>query len=111
MPAFEREYVAPGRDRDPLLAGGLPTQYVDVDPDETSEWVESFDQLVNEGGNYRARYVMLSLLRRAAERNVGLPSLRSTDYINTIAPENEAEFPGDEKVERTYRAWMRWNAG
>ena len=110
MPAFEREYVAPGRDRDPLLAGGLPTQYVDVDPDETSEWVESFDQLVNEGGNYRARYVMLSLLRRAAERNVGLPSLRSTDYINTIPPEREPWFPGDEAVESRIRQIIRWNA-
>ena len=110
MPAFEREYVAPGRDRDPLLAGGLPTQYVDVDPDETSEWVESFDHLVNEGGNYRARYVMLSLLRRAAERNVGLPSLRSTDYINTIPPEREPWFPGDEAVESRIRQIIRWNA-
>jgi pyruvate dehydrogenase E1 component len=110
VPAFEREHVAPGRDRDPLLAGGLPTQYVDVDPDETSEWVESFDQLVNEGGNYRARYVMLSLLRRAAERNVGLPSLRSTDYINTIPPEREPWFPGDEEIEHRIRQIIRWNA-
>ena len=102
--------MAPGRDRDPLLAGGLPTQYVDVDPDETSEWVESFDQLVNEGGNYRARYVMLSLLRRAAERNVGLPSLRSTDYINTIPPEREPWFPGDEAIEHRIRQIIRWNA-
>ncbi len=102
--------MAPGRDRDPLLAGGLPTQYVDVDPDETSEWVESFDQLVNEGGNYRARYVMLSLLRRAAERNVGLPSLRSTDYINTIPPEREPSFPGDEEIEHRIRQIIRWNA-
>jgi len=102
--------VAPGRDRDPLLAGGLPTQYVDIDPDETSEWVESFDQLVNEGGNHRARYVMLSLLRRAAERNVGLPSLRSTDYINTIPPEREPEFPGDEVLEHRIRQIIRWNA-
>jgi pyruvate dehydrogenase E1 component len=110
VPAFEREHVAPRRDRDPLLAGGLPTQYVDVDPDETSEWVESFDQLVNEGGNYRARYVMLSLLRRAAERNVGLPSLRSTDYINTIPPEREPWFPGDEAIESRIRQIIRWNA-
>ena len=69
-----------GRDRDPLLAGGLPTQYVDVDPDETSEWIESFDQVLANEGAYRARYLMLSLLRRAAERNVGVPSLRSTDF-------------------------------
>ena len=85
--------VTLGRDRDPLLASGLPTQYVDVDPDETSEWVESFDNVVDHAGNYRARYLMLSLLRRAAERNVGVPSLRSTDYINTIPPEREPDVP------------------
>ena len=103
-------YVAPARDRDPLLASGLPTQYVDVDPDETAEWVESFDNLVDNSGNYRARYLMLSLLRRAAERNVGVPSLRSTDYINSIAPEREPWFPGDEVIERQIRAYIRWNA-
>jgi pyruvate dehydrogenase E1 component len=34
----------------------------------------------------------------------------TTDYINTIAPENEPEFPGDEELERRYRRWIRWNA-
>ena len=94
----------------PLLAGGLPTQYVDVDPAETREWLESFDGLVESGGNYRARFLMLELLRRAAESNVGVPSLRSTDYINSIAPDNEPWFPGDEFVERRIRAMIRWNA-
>ncbi|MFN8169684.1 MAG: pyruvate dehydrogenase (acetyl-transferring), homodimeric type, partial [Candidatus Nanopelagicales bacterium] len=102
--------MAPGRDREPLLAGGLPTQYVDVDPDETGEWLDSFDALVAHAGPYRARYIMLSLLRRAAEQNVGVPSLRSTDYINTIPPEREPWFPGDEAVERRIRAYARWNA-
>ena len=96
--------------RSPLLAGGLPTQHVDVDPTETQEWLESFDGLVDSGGNYRARFLMLELLRRAAERNVGVPSLRSTDYINSIAPDNEPWFPGDEFVERRIRAMIRWNA-
>ncbi len=96
--------------RSPLLAGGLPTQYVDVDPTETQEWLESFDGLVKSGGNYRARFLMLELLRRAAENNVGVPSLRSTDYINSIAPDNEPWFPGDEFVERRIRAMIRWNA-
>ncbi len=94
----------------PLLAGGLPTQYVDIDPTETKEWLESFDGLVESGGNYRARFLMLELLRRAAENNVGVPSLRSTDYINSIAPDNEPWFPGDEFVERRIRAMIRWNA-
>ncbi len=102
--------MAPGRDREPLLAGGLPTQYVDVDPDETGEWLDSFDALVANAGPYRARYIMLSLLRRAAEQNVGVPSLRSTDYINTIPPEREPWFPGDEEIEHRIRQYARWNA-
>ena len=48
----------------PLLAGGLPTQYVDVDPEETSEWTGSLDQVIDGSGSYRARYLMLALLRR-----------------------------------------------
>ncbi|MFM8894768.1 MAG: pyruvate dehydrogenase (acetyl-transferring), homodimeric type, partial [Actinomycetales bacterium] len=102
--------MTPGPDRSPLIAGGLPTQYVDVDPDETSEWIESFDDLVEYSGNYRARYIMLSLLRRANERNVGVPSLRSTDYIDTIPPQNEPWFPGDEAIEKRIRRMIRWNA-
>ena len=94
----------------PLLAGGLPTQYVDVDPEETSEWTASLDQVVDAAGPYRARYLMLSLLRRAAERSVGIPSLRSTDYINTIPPDLEPWFPGDEALEREIRRYVRWNA-
>ncbi len=102
--------MAPAPERSPLISGGLPTQYVDVDPDETNEWIESFDQLVEREGNYRARYIMLSLLRRANERNVGVPSLRGTDYINTIPPEQEPWFPGDEEIEHRIRQIIRWNA-
>ena len=53
---------------------------------------------------------MLKLLERARERQVGVPALRSTDYINTIPPEREPWFPGDEHVERRIRAYIRWNA-
>ena len=102
--------MTPASDRDALLAGGMPTQYVDVDPDETAEWIDSFDNLAINGGNNRARFIMLSLLRRATERNVGVPSLRSTDYINTIAPEKEPAFPGDEAIEHRIRQIIRWNA-
>ena len=53
---------------------------------------------------------MLRLLERAREKQVGVPALRSTDYINTIPPEREPWFPGDEEVERRIRAFIRWNA-
>src|SRR5512140_3537151 len=102
--------VASGRQQFSIISDGLPTQLPDIDPDETREWVESFDSVVRTRGRARARYVMLKLLERASERQVGVPALRSTDYINTIPPEREPWFPGDETVERRIRAYARWNA-
>ncbi|MCZ3385850.1 MAG: pyruvate dehydrogenase (acetyl-transferring), homodimeric type [Actinomycetia bacterium] len=99
-----------GREREPLISGGLPTQLVDVDPEETQEWRDSLDDVIDTHGAYRARYLMLSLLQRARQRSVGVPSLTTTDYINTITPEQEPWFPGDEWVERRIRAYVRWNA-
>ena len=110
----ERENTQPtgqsGPGRPPVIHEGLPTQLPDIDPDETAEWIDSFDGLVEQRGRERARYVMLRLLERAREENVGVPALRSTDYINTIPPEREPWFPGDEDVERRIRAFIRWNA-
>lgn len=93
----------------PLL-NGIPSQLPDTDPDETSEWLESLDQVIEHGGKNRARYVMLKLLERARQQQVGVPSLVATDYVNTIGPEAEPWFPGDEETERRYRNWLRWNA-
>jgi len=93
-----------------VIHEGLPTQLPDIDPDETQEWLDSLDALLDERGKSRARYVMLKLLERAREKQVGVPALRSTDYINTIPPEREPGFPGDEDIERRIRAFIRWNA-
>src|SRR4051794_11649605 len=93
-----------------VITDGLPSQLVDTDPDETQEWVDSLDAVVDHAGRGRARYLMLKLLERSREQQVGVPSLRSTDYINTIPPEREPWFPGDEHVERRIRAYIRWNA-
>ena len=62
-----------------MIHEGLPTQLPDIDPEETQEWVESFDSMIDERGRERARYVMLKLLERAREKQVGVPALRSTD--------------------------------
>jgi pyruvate dehydrogenase E1 component len=85
-------------------------QLIDTDPEETAEWHASFDSALAHAGPVRARYLMLSLLRRAQEQNVGISNLRTTDYINTIPPEREPEFPGDEAIERRIRSFIRWNA-
>ncbi|MFT4029973.1 MAG: pyruvate dehydrogenase (acetyl-transferring), homodimeric type [Protaetiibacter sp.] len=84
--------------------------HTDQDPEETTEWQESLDALVAEKGHQRGREIMLSLLKRSKELHLGVPMVPTTDYINTIAPENEPAFPGDEEIERQYRRWIRWNA-
>ncbi|RYU09485.1 pyruvate dehydrogenase (acetyl-transferring), homodimeric type [Nocardioides iriomotensis] len=99
-----------GHNRPSVIHEGLPTQLPDIDPDETNEWLDSFDAMIGDRGRDRARYVMLRLLERAREQSVGVPALRSTDYINTIPPEREPWFPGDEDIERRIRAFIRWNA-
>jgi pyruvate dehydrogenase E1 component len=102
--------VASGRERLTVISDGLPSQLPDIDPSETAEWLESLDAVVREQGRERARYLMLRMLESARQHQVGVPGLRSTDYINTIPPELEPWFPGDEHVERRIRAYIRWNA-
>src|SRR5215510_984701 len=77
--------VATERKR-PVISDGLPSQLPDIDPEETLEWIESLDGVIDERGRQRARYVMLRL------------------------PEREPWFPGDEHLERRIRAYIRWNA-
>ncbi|BBZ15964.1 pyruvate dehydrogenase (acetyl-transferring), homodimeric type [Mycolicibacterium gadium] len=97
-------------DRVRVIREGVASYLPDIDTEETGEWLESFDKLLERSGPARARYLMLRLLERAGEQRVAIPALTSTDYVNTIPTELEPWFPGDEDVERRYRAWIRWNA-
>ena len=93
-----------------VIRDGLSSHLPDIDPDETAEWIESFDAVLDSAGQQRARFLVLQLLQRARERRVAVPSLFATDYVNTIPTDQEPWFPGDEETERRYRAWIRWNA-
>ncbi|MGM0385615.1 MAG: pyruvate dehydrogenase (acetyl-transferring), homodimeric type [Actinomycetota bacterium] len=89
---------------------GLLSSVPDIDSDETEEWLDSLDGLIDEKGGPRARYIMLSMLKRARQRNVAIPTSLTTPYVNTIGVHEEPYFPGDEKMERQFRRWIRWNA-
>ncbi len=102
--------TTPAAQRVRVIREGVASYLPDIDPAETSEWLSSLDGLIESAGPARARYLMLRLLERAGERHVSIPSLMSTDYVNTIPTENEPWFPGDEDTERRFRAFIRWNA-
>jgi len=94
----------------PVIFDGFAHQLPDIDPEETEEWLDSFDAIIDAEGRTRGRYLLLKLLERARELQVGFPATVSTPYVNTIPPDQEPWFPGDEYMERRIRAFIRWNA-
>jgi pyruvate dehydrogenase E1 component len=82
----------------------------DVDPQETSEWIEALDDVVERNGQQRADFILRKVLKRARQLQMGLPGLVQTHYMNTVSPEQEPAFPGDEDMERRIRRLIRWNA-
>src|SRR4051812_36555875 len=93
-----------------MPADGFVHQLPDADPEETREWIDSLDAVVDAAGTARARYLLTRLLDHATARDVGLSAAISTPYVNTIPPEQEPWFPGNEDIERRIRAFIRWNA-
>src|ERR1041385_2178913 len=84
-------------------------QLPDIDPEETAEWVKALDDVIDENPG-RAEFLLRRILHHARSRRVGGSSMVSSHYINTIPPEEEPYFPGDEDIERRIRRLIRWNA-
>src|SRR5579862_9121704 len=82
----------------------------DLNPQETSEWVEALDEMIDEAGPDRASYLLERLMERAANLGVQVPLRWNTPYINTIPPEEEVAYPGDRLIERRIKSLVRWNA-
>jgi pyruvate dehydrogenase E1 component len=84
-------------------------QLPDIDPEETEEWISALDDLIDQSPA-RAAFVLDRVLVHARARRVGVPAMVSSHYLNTIPPEEEPYFPGDEDMERHIRRLIRWNA-
>jgi pyruvate dehydrogenase E1 component len=93
-----------------VIFDGFSHQVPDIDPQETAEWVDSFDSIVEQRGRDRARFLLMKLLEHARASRIGFPATVSTPYVNTIPADHEPWFPGDEHLERRIRAYIRWNA-
>ena len=82
----------------------------DSDPQETREWLEALDALIDAVGPERATFVLKHLLQRARTRRVPLPQVLNTPYLNTISLGDQPPFPGNFEIESRLSALVRWNA-
>ncbi len=85
-------------------------RHADLNPQETSEWLEALEQVVDEAGPDRASYLLQKLLDRAGDFGVSAPQQINTPYLNTIPAHEEVPYPGDRAVERRIKSLIRWNA-
>jgi pyruvate dehydrogenase E1 component len=82
----------------------------DADPDETREWLESIDSVLRVHGAERAHYLLERLIDYTRRSGAHLPFKPNTAYVNSIAPAQEQEYPGDRALEKRIKAYIRWNA-
>jgi pyruvate dehydrogenase E1 component len=82
----------------------------DIDTDETREWLESLDAVIERDGVERAHYLLEELTAYARRSGANLPYSANTAYINTIPEAREEHTPGDPAIEWRIRSLIRWNA-
>ncbi|MGH7142843.1 MAG: pyruvate dehydrogenase (acetyl-transferring), homodimeric type [Planctomycetota bacterium] len=92
------------------MADTMILQNVDVDPQETKEWLDSLDDLMRRLGPKRVRYMLTALQEKAYREGVTLPFTANTPYINSIPLEHQPRFPGNRELERQIKSIIRWNA-
>jgi pyruvate dehydrogenase E1 component len=82
----------------------------DADAQETREWTDALSAVIAVEGRERGHFLIEQLLDHARQQGIDLPFSANTAYVNTIAPQDEAQFPGNVDIEERLRAYMRWNA-
>src|SRR5690606_15551717 len=97
------------RDSLPMITT-KPEVRADVNPQETSEWLEALQEVIGESGPQRATFLLNELLTQAAARGVTAPLKHTTPYVNTIPAAEEVPYPGNLELERRIQNYIRWNA-
>jgi len=87
---------------------GLPIE--DYDPDETNEWLDALDSILEKEGHERAHFILEKLIAKARQSGAYLPYTATTAYLNTIPASQEKKSPGDHGLEWRIRSLVRWNA-
>ena len=82
----------------------------DTDPQETNEWLDAIDAVLEQEGTERAHFLLETLIDKARRSGAYLPYNATTAYVNTIPSHLQQKLPGDPTMERRIRALIRWNA-
>ncbi|MBT3348125.1 MAG: pyruvate dehydrogenase (acetyl-transferring), homodimeric type [Thiotrichales bacterium] len=80
------------------------------DPQETQEWLEAIESVIEIEGAERAHFLIERLIDRARRSGVNLPYSSNTAYVNTIPVHQQERIPGDQAMEHKLRSYIRWNA-
>ena len=86
------------------------TSLKDGDTQETKEWLDSLNSVINKEGLERAHFLIEAMIDQARRSGLNLPYKATTAYVNTIPSNLQIERPGDWYIERRIRALIRWNA-
>jgi pyruvate dehydrogenase E1 component len=86
------------------------TNKPDIDPQETQEWLDSLEAVLENEGVERAHFLLERLIDKARRSGAYLPFTANTAYVNTIPVQQQERFPGDRAMERRIRSFVRWNA-
>ena len=84
--------------------------YPDTDIQETQEWIDSLNSVIESDGAERAHYLIEMMIDQARRSGSNLPYNATTSYVNTIPTHLQQKHPGDPDMERRIRAIIRWNA-
>jgi len=82
----------------------------DVDPQETREWIEAIDGVLEHEGPERAHFLIEQIIDASRRRGAHVPFSANTAYINTIPVDKQPKMPGDQTIEEKIRNYARWNA-
>jgi pyruvate dehydrogenase E1 component len=88
----------------------MPNRPVDVDPQETEEWLDALQSTLQSDGAERAHFLIEALIDKARRSGVHLPHRANTAYVNTINAQDEPKMPGEPGLEHRIRSIIRWNA-
>ncbi len=86
------------------------TDFVDHDPQETKEWLDALESIIEVEGGKKAHHILEKLIDMARRSGVNLPYSSNTAYVNTIPVDQQQRISGDQDIEHKIRSYIRWNA-